>query len=106
MKLLDHRGLGLIVRCPSGIEYINQSGGPICFWLRAEGAFVPLTEGGVGTPAHRLFEYFHLRRDKTFMRSVESTDADFIDALLMDSGLDCIKVNRSRIGQARSSRRS
>ncbi len=100
VKLLDHRGLGLIVKCPSGLEYINQLGGPMCFWLRAEGAFVPLTDDGPGTPGYKLFEYFHLRRDKTFMRSVESDDAEFIDSLLSVSGLDYITVNRSRIGKA------
>ena len=101
VKLLDHKGLGLIIECPSGLQYINQSGGPICFWLRAEGAFVPLAEGGIGTPGHRLFEYFHLRKDRSYMNSVESADADFIDSVLMDSGFDYIKVNRSRIGKAK-----
>ena len=46
VKLLDNRGLGLIVKCPSGVRYSNQSGGPICFWLNAEGAFVPLAARG------------------------------------------------------------
>lgn len=101
VKLFGHKGLGLIIKCPSKLQYINQSGGPICFWLHAEGAFVPLAEGGVGTPGHRLFEYFHLSSDKTFMRSVESADADFIDSVLMESGFDYIKVNRSRIGKAK-----
>ena len=101
VKLLDHRGLGLIIECPSGIQYINQSGGPICFWLHAEGAFVPLAEGGGGTPGNRLFDYFHLRKDKAYMSSVESADADFIDSVLQDSGLGYIKVNRARIGKAK-----
>ena len=101
VKLLNHKGLGLIIECPSGIQYINQAGGPICFWLHAEGAFVPLAEGGVGTPGDRLFAHFHLDSDKRFMRSVEAADADFIDALLADSGFDYIKVNRSRLGKAK-----
>lgn len=99
VKLLDFRGLGLIIRSPSGIRYINQAGGPICFWLHAEGAFIPLVEAGEGTAGQRLFDHFHLRRDKTFMSQVNQTDADFIDGLLAEQGLGFITVNRARIGE-------
>ena len=99
-KLFDHRGLGLIIRCPSGVQYINQAGGPICFWLYTEGAFVPLAAAGPGSPGQQLFDHFHLRLDKTFMSGIGDADADFIDALLAEHGLSFISVNRSRIGEA------
>jgi hypothetical protein len=100
VKLFDTRAFGLIIRCASGIRYINQAGGPICFWLQAEGSFVPLTEPGLGTPGQRLFEHFHLRRNKDFMSSVKQSDADFIDALLVEHGMGFIKVDRSRISSS------
>jgi len=99
VQLVDFRGLGLIVRCPSGIQHVNPCGGPMSFWLRTEGAFVPLAEDGEGTPGRRLFEYFLLRRKKEFMSRIQESDADFIDSVLADRGIDFIKVNRSRIGE-------
>jgi hypothetical protein len=98
-KLLDFRGLGLIIRCPSGIQYINQAGGPICFWLHAEGAFVPLAQAGAGSAGQKLFDRFHRRREKQFMSQIGPEDADFIDGLLAELGMGFITVNRSRIGE-------
>ena len=98
VKLFGDTGAGLILRCASGIHYMNQAGGPICFWLYAEGAFVPLANAGDGSIGRRLFEHFHRSRDKTFMRGVNAEDADFIDALLAEQGLNFIKVNRAGIG--------
>lgn len=99
VKLFDYRGLGLIVRCPSGIHYVNQAGGGICFWRQAEGAFVPLVEGGPGSPGQRLLQHFNCRRDKEFVGRLRADDADFIEAVLAESGMDFISVNRSRIGE-------
>jgi hypothetical protein len=99
VKLLGNRGLGLIVRCPSGMHYINQAGGPICFWLRAEGAYAPLAAAGEGSAGQKLFDHFHLRRNKTFMSAIRPEDADFIDLLLAQADLGFIRVNRSRIGE-------
>ena len=99
VKLWNCRGLGLIVRGQSGVTYVNQAGGPICFWANAEGAYVPLAEDGERSPARTLFEYFSLRRDKEFMRSIRTQDADFIDRVLAEHGLANITVNRSRIGE-------
>lgn len=99
VKLLDYRGLGLIVKCPSGIHYVNIAGGPIAFWAQTEGAFIPLAEGGDGTPGQRLVNHFLLHRDKEFMRGIRAADADFIDSVLAEARMDFIKVNRSRIGE-------
>jgi hypothetical protein len=100
VKLHDYRGLGLILRCPSGIRYVNTGAGPLALWLRGEeGAFVPLAEGGEGTPADRLLRRFLFRRDKEMMSSINEGDADFIDSLLAETGMDFIKVNRSRLGE-------
>ncbi len=98
-QLLDYRGLGLIVRCPSGIQYVNLCGGPIAFWLRTEGTFVPLAEGGEGSPAHKLLAHFLLCRDKEMMRGIRKEDADFIDAVLAENAMGFIRVIRSRIGE-------
>ncbi len=99
VKLFEQRGAGLIIRSPSGLHYINQAGGPICFWLRAEGAFIPLEECADGTLGRRLFDHFHRSRDKRFMRSVRHDDADVIDAVLAEHGLEFVTVRRSGIGK-------
>ena len=91
--------MGLIVRCPSGIHYINQAGGPICFWLSAEGAFIPLEGAGDDTLRRNLFEHFHRSREKTFMRDLRPQDADFIDAALAEHGLGFITVYRAGMGK-------
>jgi hypothetical protein len=78
---------------------MNQAGGPICFWLWAEGTFIPLKDAGDGSAGQRLFEYFHLRRRKEFMSSIQFEDADFIDAILEESGFGFVTVNRTRIGE-------
>ncbi|MAF08769.1 MAG: hypothetical protein CL389_13080 [Acidiferrobacteraceae bacterium] len=98
-QIFDYRGLGLIVKSSSGIDCINIAGGPIAFWPRTQGAFVPLAEGGDGTPGQRLLDYFLLHGDKEFMRGIRASDANFIDSVLAESGLDYIKVNRSRIDE-------
>ena len=100
VNLFTSQAVGLIIRCPSGIHYVNQAGGPICFWLSAEGAFVPLATGGDDALGQQLFEHFHRSRDKTFMRAVRHEDADVIDVLLAQHGLGYITVNRAGIGIA------
>ena len=99
VQLMDYRGLGLIVKSSSGINCVNIAGGPIAFWPRTQGAFVPLAEGGDGTPGQRLLNHFLLHGEKEFMRGIRTSDADFIDSVLTESGFDYIKVNRSRIGE-------
>ncbi len=97
-QLLECRGLGLIVRCPSGIRYVSQAGGPICFWAHAEGAYVPLADDEPGSPGRRLFEHFCFGRDKTFMRAILAPDADYVDGVLADFGMGYVRVDRSRMG--------
>jgi len=99
VKLFEQQAVGLIVRASSGIHYVNQAGGPICFWLSTEGAFVPLDHAGEQTLGQSLFEHFHRSRDKTFMRDVRPQDADFIDGALAAHGLGFIKVNQSGMGK-------
>ncbi|MCO5211926.1 MAG: sulfotransferase [Caldilinea sp.] len=99
VKLFEQQAVGLIVRCPSGIHYINQAGGPICFWLSAEGAFIPLEGAGDDTLRRNLFEHFHRSREKTFMRDLRPQDADFIDAALAEHGLGFITVYRAGMGK-------
>ena len=99
VKLFEQRGAGLIIPSLSGIHYINQAGGPICFWLSAEGAFVPLGNSGDSALGQRLFDHFHRSRDKTFMRGVRHEDADVIDAVLAEHGLGFVKIKRAGIGK-------
>jgi hypothetical protein len=99
VKLFDHRGLGLIIKLPSGVEYVSHAGGPMCFWGRAQGTFVPLAEDGPDSPGRKLFDHFHLRRGKSFMSAISEPDADFIDGILAEHGLQSIRVTRSRIGE-------
>ena len=99
IKLFEAQAVGLILRASSGIHYVNQAGGPICFWLSAEGAFVPLAPGGDPSLGRRLFEHFQNSRAKTFVRALHDADADAIDALLAEHGLGFVAVHRAGLGK-------
>src|SRR5215471_4266692 len=41
VDLIGHAGTGVILKCPSGVEFVNQSGGTYCLQPSCEGIFVP-----------------------------------------------------------------
>jgi hypothetical protein len=108
IELWEAIGLGLIVECPTGIIYSNQTGGTSCLHPEVEGVFVPLRNACDETrkvfgPENELFDYFtgpkHGGAGAT--SGLDSADADFIDDLLRKYALGgVVAVDRGRLAES------
>ena len=59
IELYSASGIGLIILCPSGVLYTNQTGGHACLHPVAEGVYVPLINSDPQVHQEtELFEYF------------------------------------------------
>lgn len=118
-ELFGFVGLGLIVECPSGVIWSNQTGGAFNLHPEVEGLFVPLrtavrwpnwpqgssrpadaAEPVLVGPAIELMEYFwgpkYAGRGAEWGLDVE--DADFIDAVLAKHSLGAfVTLDRERL---------
>ena len=84
---------GVIIECPSGVEYSNQSGGYACRDMSLEGAYVPL-----GIPDKALEQYFVGDKYRGHCYSgIDREDADLIDGWLVNTGF---RVDREMLADS------
>jgi len=109
VRLWDGVGLGLIIECPSGVVYSNQTGGTSCLRPEMEGVFVPL-RNDYEVPSLKLMSpeisfaaYFegpaHPGTGAT--GGLSGADADFIDSTLETWHLSSfLSVDRARLRES------
>jgi hypothetical protein len=109
VRLWDHDGIGLIIKCETGVIYSNQTGGACCMQPEQEGAFVPVgthvdsATGLLISTENDLLEYF---QGPPWFGSGASTgltndDADAIDRILLpQSRISQIIVDRGKLRES------
>lgn len=109
IQLWDSVGLGVIIRCESGVVITNQTGGTHCLHPGAEGVFVPLRNDCLLkdhifiSPEHDLTAWFvgPKHRGAGATSGLDAEDADFIDGLLQRNRLHpAIQVDRSHLEES------
>jgi hypothetical protein len=84
--------VGLVICCPSGVVYTNQSGGFGCFHPEAGGVFCPLPVKPGNAEVYALMHHF-----KGPWSSLTVEDADVVDRVLRGNGHTYLKVDRARL---------
>ncbi|WP_437980157.1 DUF6210 family protein [Sorangium sp. So ce117] len=95
IRLYD-AGLGLLIPCPSGVIYSNQTCGNICMQPEIEGVFVPLDaeDGWRALAAH--FEGPKYMGSGA-MLGLDQEDADVVDRILRECRIVGIVTDRARL---------
>jgi hypothetical protein len=94
VRLYDLAEPMLVVECPSGVVYMNQVGGNVCWWPELEGVLAPL--GMDSEPQEKLAHLPYPNGREGI--SVEIADA--VDELLASArGTQFIRVDRSRLSE-------
>lgn len=100
--LYGMEGIGLIIPCPSGVIFQNQTGGFSCLHDEMQGVFVPLDGGHVDhyVELHRFF--YEGKWGGGCSSGIDEETAVFIDATLARVPLYAgIKTDRSRLRDSR-----
>jgi hypothetical protein len=106
IRLYDFIGIGLILPFPSGVLYVNQTGGHACLQSEAEGMLVPLHNDLALDPIRLLgpepdlLAYFtgpkHNGAGAT--SGLDEVDANQISAIIARHRLDSVlEMDRSRL---------
>lgn len=94
IKLWDLEGYGIIIKCKSGIIYLNQTGGTACYDSEVEGAFCPLID-----EAETQIE--KLGKLTTNKSKITPKEADEIDSILSSNpDTKFIKVDREKLSES------
>jgi len=101
----EFNGIGLIIKCPSGVCISNQTGGYACHHPEVEGVFVPLLADR-GAPSNtvlcQLERFFTEGKWGGWCENgIDAETADFMDSLLASSDeLKFIKVDRALLADS------
>ena len=100
MKVTLHAfpDIGLIVKAPTGVIYSNQTGGFACLHPEAEGFFVPLRTPFGMRELYALQSICPTGFDAD--EGLSEAAADKLDWILSRQGLQCIRADRSRLGES------
>lgn len=100
IQLYEHTGIGIILFCPSGVRYSNQTGGYACLHPEAEGVYLPLGDGSspVATDLNGHFETVWAGH---CYDGIDGETADLIDQLLASTPeMDRFRVERDRLADS------
>lgn len=109
VNLWDQVGIGLIIKCATGVVYSNQACGHCCLRPEQEGAFVPIGDeiampsGDLLSKERELLAYFEGPpwHGSGAMTGLTEGDADFIDRVLTKRpDLSYIRVDRSKLSES------
>ncbi len=97
IRVWETESLGLIIKCKSGVQVSNQTGGHGCLHPELEGIYVPLR-----TKVEVLENYFTGPKwDGWCMEGIDQETADFIDDLLAkEPDAKFISVDRTRLKES------
>jgi hypothetical protein len=90
IDLYEFDGLGLILKCPSGVCYTHQTAGFACLHPRIEGVFYPLPAQPGKKALFTLAQHF-----RGAWNHIEKKDADFVDRILRRNRHPYLSVDRS-----------
>lgn len=98
IDLYEHEGLGLIIACPSGVNYTNQVAGYACLHPELEGVYVPLP----ASVCEKLDSHFTGPKwSGHCYEAIDEETADFVDAILAELDLGfCLCVDRDRFAES------
>lgn len=98
IHLWNSNGVGLIILCPSGVRYSNQTGGYACLHPVVEGVYVPLSNEVVDQEAE-LAAYFSGTKWLGWCNeAIDEEAAAFVDEVLRKSPYTKgLVVNRDRL---------
>jgi hypothetical protein len=98
--LLHDAGLGVIIECPNGVIFSNQTMGNSCWQAEMEGVFVPFDAEESWL---RLNSYFEGPKysGNGAMHGLDDQDADLIDAVVLDARIQGpVVVDRTRLKES------
>lgn len=101
LELCEFSGIGLNIEFPSGVRYINQTGGYANPHPELEGVFVPLTHERF-SEQERLDEFFTGDKWKGHCYGgIDEETADFMDAIFADPfRTQALQVNREKLAES------
>jgi hypothetical protein len=99
--LWHSKGLGVILLCPSGVLYSNQTGGYSCFHPAMEGIYIPMQNEAVDQEGALAAFFTGPKWQGWCNDGINEETADFVDAVLGQSPYTrVLKVDRARLADS------